>query len=240
MFEYYLPEGTEGPVVIEVVDASGTVVNSFESAAGTAQAPMAEPGVQPDDPRAMMMAGRGGSRGRRGGARRPTLEAGHNRFVWDVRDGEGITMPPGGYGVRLTVAGQTHSQPFSVRIDPRIAADGVTVADLVEQYEHNSRVAALVDDVGALVQRVQRAREELRDATGADARRRVAVDEIAGRLLDEEVRYGKPGLRTQITYLRGITMRADQKIGRDVIERYQVLRRQLDAIVAEVDRILGG
>jgi hypothetical protein len=53
------------------------------------------------------------------------------------------------------------------------------------------------------------------------------------------VRYGKPGLQAQITYLAGMTAGVDQKIGRDAIERYETLRKELDTTRAEVDRIVG-
>jgi hypothetical protein len=36
-----------------------------------------------------------------------------------------------------------------------------------------------------------------------------------------------------------MTTNADQKIGRDAIERYEVLKKELDAIRAEVDHLLG-
>jgi hypothetical protein len=36
-----------------------------------------------------------------------------------------------------------------------------------------------------------------------------------------------------------MTTGVDQKIGRDAIERHVVLRRELDAVKAEVDRVLG-
>jgi len=36
-----------------------------------------------------------------------------------------------------------------------------------------------------------------------------------------------------------MTANVDQKIGRDAIERYEVFRKELDAIRAEVDRVLG-
>ena len=36
------------------------------------------------------------------------------------------------------------TQPFTVLIDPNVAADGVTVADLKEQFEHNLRMRELV------------------------------------------------------------------------------------------------
>jgi hypothetical protein len=36
-----------------------------------------------------------------------------------------------------------------------------------------------------------------------------------------------------------MTANADQKVGRDAIERYQELKKQLDALSAEADRVLG-
>jgi hypothetical protein len=36
-----------------------------------------------------------------------------------------------------------------------------------------------------------------------------------------------------------LTSATDQKIGRDAIERYQVLRQELDKRIAEADQILG-
>jgi hypothetical protein len=53
------------------------------------------------------------------------------------------------------------------------------------------------------------------------------------------VRYGKPGLQAHITYLSGMTANVDQKIGRDAVERYAVLKKDLDEARAEVDKILG-
>jgi hypothetical protein len=65
------------------------------------------------------------------------------------------------------------------------------------------------------------------------------LDAIAAKLLTEPVRYAKPGLQAHITYLASMTANVDQKIGRDAIERYEVLRKELDALRVEVDRVLG-
>ena len=184
-----------------------------------------------------MRQARGGRFG--GRAARVTVQAGLNRFVWDVRHQEGPTAPPGRYKVKVTVGSSTLTQPFSVLIDPRIAADGVTMADLVEQFEHNLRMREMVDSVNRLASRVREVRNRLRDATGAAADTLKALDAIAAKLETEPVRYGKPGLIAHINYLNGISNRIDQKIGRDVLERYKVLSQELDAIRREVELVLG-
>jgi hypothetical protein len=76
-------------------------------------------------------------------------------------------------------------------------------------------------------------------APGADANKTTAVNAVAAKLIAEPVRYSKPGLQAQITYLAGMTANVDQRIGRDAIERYEVLRKELEAIRTEVERLLG-
>ncbi|MCI0435284.1 MAG: hypothetical protein L0271_16830 [Gemmatimonadetes bacterium] len=234
--EYYLPSAPAGAVTVEIVDSSGATVNSYNSDAPPQAAGGRGRGGDPD-PDAAMMAGRTG----RGGAvvGRVTRNAGLNRFIWDVRNSAGIATPPGRYQARLTAGGTTLTESFEVLIDPRVAEAGITVADLREQYEHNVRMRAMVSEVNALATRIRREQERLKDATGALARTARELDAIAARVLTEPVRYGKPGLQAHISYLAGMTSGADQKVGRDAIERHAVLRRELDAVKGEVERLLG-
>jgi hypothetical protein len=221
MIDYHLPGPPPGPVRIEILDATGAVVNDYDDSRPA---------------RAGGGGGRGGGGGfGRGGAPPPTVTAntGFNRMVWNARDADGLAVPPGRYQARLTVGGQSHTQPFDVLIDPRIAAGGVTVADLREQYEHNRRMNAMTEEVAALVTRVRQAME------GADAALERQLAPLADKLITPSIRYSQPGLQAHISYLRGMTGRVDMKIGRDAIERYQVLRRELDEVTAEVNAVLG-
>jgi hypothetical protein len=232
--EYYLASVPAGPVTIRILDGHGEVVNSFSSGSGAA----AGAGARRDTPRAMMMAGRGG----RGGFSRAapvTRNEGHNRWVWNVQHESGLGAPPGEYEVRLTVGGTTLTQPLAVLIDPRLAEEGLTAEDLQEQFRHNLTMRTMVEEVNALVSRVEDAQERLQDATGRDAQVAESLDEVAGRLITGPIRYSAPGLQTHISYLAGMTSRVDQKVGRDALERYQVLRAELDEITAEVNRLIG-
>jgi hypothetical protein len=150
-----------------------------------------------------------------------------------VEHQNGLGAPPGRYQARLTVDGRAHTQPFNVLIDPRLAAEGMVAADLRAQFDHNVRMRAMVEEVNQLVERVRTAQQ---GATGDRARQ---LEALAGKLLTEPVRYGKPGLQEHIRYLAGMTSRGDQKVGRDALERADVLRRELDVLKAEADRILG-
>ena len=232
--EYYLASVPAGPVTIDILDARGELVNSFTSGTGTAQARAAAA----NSPQAMMMAGRGG----RGGAARAapvTRNEGHNRWVWNVQHQSGLGAPPGEYQVRLTVGSTTLTEPLTVLIDPRLAEEGLTAADLQEQFEHNTIMRAMVAEVNTFATRVEAAMERLAGATGADARTLQGVQAVADKLLTNPIRYSQPGLRTQISYLAGMTGRVDQKVGRDAFQRYEVLRAELDQLMGEFNRLVG-
>ncbi len=133
--------------------------------------------------------------------------------------------------MRLKTGSVTLTQPLTVLIDPRVAADGVTVADLREQFEHNMRMRELVTGVNQLVTRIREAQNKSRNDTRLNA--------LAAKLFTEPVRYGKPGLQAHVTYLASMTANVDQKIGRDAIERYAVLKKEFDALRAEANEVLG-
>ena len=167
-----------------------------------------------------------------------TRTAGFNRFVWSVQDSAGLGMPPGKYQATLVVANNRYTVPFVVRIDPRLAAEGTTVADLAEQHAHNARVRVLVTEANAAVSRVRAATTRLATAKGAAADTLTKLQPIADKLLTPAVRYSKPGLQAHITYLAGMTARVDQKVGRDALSRYTTLRKEFDTLLAELNRVL--
>jgi photosystem II stability/assembly factor-like uncharacterized protein len=239
VIEYYLPAEPAGSVTIEILDAKGSPINSYSSDAPAAQTREGRGGggmpgsggVGPaqEDPDAPPTR-------RAAPPPRPTKLVGLNRFVWDVRHKEGPTLPPGQYQARLKIGDKTLTESFNLLIDPRVAEDGVTLADLKEQFEHNMRMRELVNGVNQLVRRVRDAQSSNSSGNGDAANR---LKPIAAKLLTEPVRYGKPGLQAHITYLAGMTANVDQKIGRDAVERYEVLKKELEAIRAEVEQVLG-
>jgi photosystem II stability/assembly factor-like uncharacterized protein len=231
--EYYLPAVPSDAVVMEILDAKGAVLNSYSSetaaprggrgnqGAGMPGVGGAGPESDPDAAPARRFTP----------PPRVTKTAGINRFAWDVRNQAGVILPPGQYQVRLKSGAVSQTQMINVLIDPRVAADGVTVSDLQEQFEHNMRMRDLVSSVNQLVTRVREAMSK----SPNDPR----LTALAAKLLTEPVRYGKPGLQAHVTYLASMTANVDQKIGRDAIERYQVLKKEFDAVRAEANQILG-
>ncbi|HZT73057.1 MAG TPA: hypothetical protein VE996_05365 [Terriglobales bacterium] len=129
---YWLAQAPAKPITLEILDARGRLVRKFTSATHPASAAAA-----------------GGFRFGRGAA--PPAKAGLNRFVWDLRypaphliPGEahwgfpiGVLAVPGDYQVRLTVAGQSYTQPLPLKPDPRLST---TAADYQKQFDLAQRI----------------------------------------------------------------------------------------------------
>jgi photosystem II stability/assembly factor-like uncharacterized protein len=226
---YYLARTPTGPVTIDILDPAGKTIRSYSSDAATRAAAEDAPANADDETPAF----------RRGAPPvRLTTNSGMNRLIWDFNTTSGIMVPPGTYRAKITSGSWSDTQQLVLKIDPRLAADNITAADLKEQYDHNVRMHDMVAEVGQLANRVRQARTRLR---GGNADSLSKVEALAAVLFgpDEGVRYGRPGLQTQITYLAGMTTRVDQRIGRDAVERYQSLRKDLDALEARAKQVLG-
>jgi hypothetical protein len=252
MIDYYLGQKPTTVVTLDILDSAGAVIRTFASDVARAQSNAARGSGMPG-------AGTGNAaaaeeeddfpRRFRGPARLPA-EAGLNRFTWDLsypgpRDGagqpggNGPMAPPGRYTLRMTVAGQTLTRPLIVRMDPRVTRDGVTLADVRDQFEHNVRVRDLVSDANRAAARLREARARLRDATGAGADTARQLRAIEAKLLTPPIRYSTPGLQSHIQYLYSMTLDADQRVGRDAKERFTALRQELDALIGQLNSILG-
>ncbi len=216
--DYYLTSPSE--VSLEILDASGKVIRKFSSTAA------ADDSDESDF---------GGRRGR--GAILPLdAKPGMHRFTWDLRypgPWQSVTRPegpngpsavPGKYQVRITAGSWTATQPFTLIEDPRVTKDGVTIADLQEQFDHNMKVRDLVSDVNKMVAKI---------------RNNPKLTDLASHIITPTIRYSKPELQTHIAYLYTLTNSTDQKPGRDAIERYDILRKELDARLAELNKFPG-
>lgn len=237
--DYYLATDASAPLEMNITDSTGKVLRSFSSAT--------QSGAEEE---------RGGGDEEEGRfrPRYPSVldaTAGEHRFVWDLRafgpwmnaahpqGGNGPVVPPGAYTVELSSGAWSMKQPLIVKEDPRVTKDGVTTLDLQQQYAHNLRVMALVSDANKAAAKLRAAQGKLAHDAAADPAKVATLKKIAGELLTPPIRYSQPGLQTNITYLYSENNMTDQKVGHDAIERYATLRKQMDAIDAELTQLLG-
>jgi photosystem II stability/assembly factor-like uncharacterized protein len=158
VLHYWLKE--KGKVEIEIAGPDGKLVRKFSSAAEPAA------GTAPA--------------GRRGGARSspPPAEAGLNRFVWNLRheDAKGFegmilwagylsgpTAIPGVYTAKLTAAGQTLTQKFTVKKDPRVS---VSDADLAQQLAFHLQIRDKLTDTNQSIEKIRQVKTQLSSLEG--------------------------------------------------------------------------
>lgn len=223
--DYYLASEPGGELKLEVVDESGKTVRTASSQA--AARPQAEQPAAGGDNEEM----RGG---RFGGAAARLLSkrAGANRFIWDLRyDGFGPLALPGNYQLKLSADGWTQTQTLEVALDPRLAKDGVTVANLKEQLELLLNVRDLMADARRVVARLD---EELKRASDAKA---AQLRALRAKLVTASGTYPQPMLIDQLGSLSGMAGTADRKVGRSAIEYFEVLKKQLAEIKADLARL---
>ncbi len=240
--DYFLPADATEPLTLTLIDKSGKVIRTFSSVAPARPARAADEGGGGED-----------EEGRFRAAYPTTLDAkaGMHRFVWDLRysgpwmsqaqpiGGNGPVAAPGVYTVQLTSGAWTAKQPLEIAEDPRVAADGVSSADLAAQLDFQLRALALLSDVNHAVARITAAQAKMKADHTDTSDQAVQLKAVADKLITPRIRYSQPALQTHVAYLYSENNRTDQRVGRDALDRYDVLRKQIDAATADLNRILG-
>ncbi len=121
-------------------------------------------------------------------------------------------------------------------MDPRVAADGVTVADLQAQFELGIEIRTAIEDADATIERLEGAMQRASEGSDVAAQ----LKEIESALVTDRTisSYPQPMLRDQLNYLSQNSQRADQEPGEDMYERLEVLVAELEAHKARLQRLI--
>ena len=238
--------GSAEEATLEVIDATGRVVRTFEPA------------------------GEGEERDRWSGSALP-LGTGLQRVRWDLRTDPAATfpgmilwgvrtmapaVPPGIYTVRLTL-GDGHEMIelartwVEVRRNPWI--EGVTDEDLVAQYEFGVRVRDEVDRANRAVIEIRRVKGELEERLEgvedeglieAAERLRVALEEIEGEIYQVRNRSNQDPLNfpikvnNRLANLLSMSERGDGRPGEGMVEVFGVMVGRLGGLLEGLEGVM--
>ncbi|HEX8073187.1 MAG TPA: hypothetical protein VF546_24790 [Pyrinomonadaceae bacterium] len=169
-------------VVLEFTDAAGKSIQKYTARAPRPQptpapgsAPVQTPPEQPAAPsgeESEFFAGGGG-----GGGPRVTTSEGLNRFVWDTRYADATRFPgmilwagntrgprivPGTYTVKLTADGQTLTQTFEVRRDPRVTT---APEDFAKQLDLSLKIRDKFTETSNAILQIRDIKRQVEDLT---------------------------------------------------------------------------
>ncbi|MGF1455272.1 MAG: WD40/YVTN/BNR-like repeat-containing protein [Alphaproteobacteria bacterium] len=236
--DYYLPEGGEGPVRLDVLDAEGAIVNAYTSE--TAAPDDSATGPQRDMGSEQITYIVDESLG---------ADAGMNRFRWDMthrgpwhplearRYRNGPVAAPGTYTLRLSQGDTVVTQTVELRADPRVIEHGTTLEDMEKQVALLLDIRDMLDEAGQLTADLEAEHTKLMDlkaagTLGADqsARMKTVATALTSLKTKEEGFYQQPMLAAQIGYLYSMLDDADQVPGRDAYERAKTLEGEMKAL----------
>jgi photosystem II stability/assembly factor-like uncharacterized protein len=174
-----------------------------------------------------------------------SYKTGMNRFSWDLRtygatsaqgsSGSGPQVVPGTYRVTLDMGDRKQTGEFKVLPDPRIIADGVTLADMQEQYELSCQLRDFVVEARMFQSDIQKSMnvwtERLATGKRLTGREKGSYEKfmvLYRKVITETgIAYPQPMLIDQISYLNSQLGSADQKPGKDLYIRYEQLKGEL-------------
>ena len=241
-FDLYFA-GAPADATLEVKDAKGATIRTF------AVAPARPAGAGQDMRNSFQ---------RIGGSTAVQARAGMQRFTWDMRypgpwavnapngGAGGPLAAPGKYSVSLTAAGQTQTRAFSLVVDPRVTRDGVTQLDLDGQVAFQIKVRDAISETRKLAESVNQAMQKasVRPPAAAPVGKRPMdmtfdhpLQKVWATLNDMPGAYPQPMLLNQFNTVQRMIGQGDQRIGKDAVDRYTDLMKDLAAVQAEFKRI---
>ena len=230
IINYSLGNTPRSPITLEILDAAGNLVRRYSSA-DRPEPPRRPPYFMEEWlPKFRPL----------------SAQVGHNRFVWDLRytpprsrqhdytiaaiagrgterEPQGPLVLPGTYEIRLTVDGQTTSQPLTVVMDPRVH---VTDAVLREQLALAVNVWNTMEDeyaLGLAVDTVHQEISALEQRTDQDAATRALLHSLSEKTASMHDSLNDGGLAQLATVIMG----ADREPTQQMREAYSVLKGKL-------------
>ncbi len=240
-------------IVLEILDASGSVLRKLSSVKDEPHAPDPLEQFREEKP-----------------VRKLTAKKGMNRFVWNLRLAdavvvddaviwgapEGPRVAPGEYRARLTAGAWSRTTEFRVLLDPRLEA---TQQDLDARFDLARKIWESVSEIHRAVKRLRDVRGQ---ATGLVERlgavgKAEGLEEPARSLADrtraveeklhqyrikssQDVLNYVQGIDGQLVGLQSVVESADARPTDSAVARFSDLRAELDGYLREMQAILDG
>ena len=207
---YYFKEKPEGEVSLEFMDREDKLIKKYTGKAG-------------EEARAGRF------------AMQLPLEAGMNRFIWNMRYADVERVPgailwggmltgpvavPGMYKVKLTVGEKSMTQSWTWKKDPRLST---TQEEFQEQFDFLNQIQDKVTEINQAINRLRNVKKQIDTLSG----------KIKGHENAEKVTKAAKQLKTKLTAVEDVLIQSKSKSGQDPLN-YPILLDNKIAAVASV------
>jgi hypothetical protein len=237
VIDYRLPEEVPETIRLDILDASGAIVNSYQSVI-----------EEDDESRDVVVEDMNLSQETVIADESLSNETGMNRFRWNMkhlgawheeeeeRFKDGPLARPGTYSARLTVGDYVMETSFDLLADPRVLEQGTSLDDVNAQVDLSLRLVEMLTEARQLEKRLSDEKEEFEEKGDAisdsDQQRLDQLNAVLSELKTEDIIYPQPMLTDQISYLYNMINTADQAPGKEAEDRFEVLTTKLLEILA--------
>ena len=179
---------------------------------------------------------------------------GAQRFSWDMlHEGSwdkdpsknkkgGSMVSPGVYEARLIVDGSTLTQSFEILADPR-TKDKITLEDMKMQEQLALQILELENSAKQMGEEVKTQRKKIlvlvKENKASETQKELdkQLSLLEDQLITKEGHYQKPVLIDQLNYLRQLLDQADQRPGKDAVDRYVELKLLTEKILSSYQNL---
>lgn len=219
VLDYWLKAAPKDEVKLQILDGSGKVIRTFTSKKPKAESGGEEEGFFQRGPQGL------------------PVQAGLNRFVWDLRyepstkvpglvvwggSGEGPMAVPGKYEAKLTVAGKDYTASFQLKEDPRVKTPQ---AGLEKQLAFGLKIRDRVSEAHQAVNEMKQVQAEI-----ADVKKRYADDPKA-----KDALAAADELNKKIEGIEAGLVQLKSKSGEDSLNFPIMPVDQMEALASTVD-----
>ncbi|WP_445382517.1 hypothetical protein [Robiginitalea sp. IMCC43444] len=235
--DYWLPEDTEGPLSLTILDNTGAILTAFSSDSIPETTDESERDMATNFTRTRVNTSL-------------TKKKGLNRFKWDMsqagpwdsnksrRYQNGPLVAPGTYTAVLKMGEQQQIQEFEILMDPRVSGAGVSQADIEKQLQFQLVIRDKLSQTRQLQAKLESQIDELKAMevqSEAQKAKLTRIESLLSQIRTEEGIYMKPMLADQWQYLYYMMGQADQLPGRDALEQFKTLDQQLQNLQAQLE-----
>ncbi len=235
MIDFFLNADAAGAAVVEILDSVGNLVRRFSSA----DAPESVDANELNHPTYWVRS-----------PRPLPATAGMHRFLWDLRypppdsathefpisaiyrdtprEPLGVYALPGRYSVKLTVGGESMTQPLVLKMDPRVKT---SEEDLRRQFDAATHLSQALDHDVIVLREIQKLRQQLKAPAKAGAATPGSMETLDRR--SAELEEQASDLNADLVQLLAVVNSADAAPNDRAASEAEATRQAVDRLVAD-------